>query len=183
MTSQSNLEFVPNTKFSRPRGCLYIFYEKQFIERSQPIYKIGYTIRNARDRLGAYEPGTKIVYEYYLNLSQPEIYEIESEIKRVFGTKFKPYLPSTERFEGDIKLIKNEFISIIDRMTKDKDTSYPDIFISPKITDFQSKKIANGLSKLTDFMNTLSQDELDSLESYMDKTKKDYQRYDDKLFK
>ena len=124
-TSTSNLEFEPD-HHTRPSGCLYIFYEKIYRDQNKPIYKIGYTYRNSRDRLRDYPSDTQIIYEHYLNLTVPELLKIETEIKREFKQKFKPCLPSTERFEGDVEHMKKEMILLISNLTKDKNTSYPD---------------------------------------------------------
>jgi len=121
---QSNIDFYPNDRMFRPKGCLYIFHEKRFIDQSLNIYKIGQTSRNARDRLKQYEEGTEIIYEHYLNINQSEIMSIETKIKRIFRNKFKKGPQSTERFEGDIKEIKKEFIKIIEECTEGENISF-----------------------------------------------------------
>jgi len=123
----SNLEFEPE-HFSRPSGCLYIFYEKIYRDQNKPIYKIGYTYRNSRDRLRDYPSDTQIIYEHYLNLSVSELLSIESKIKKEFMKTFIPCLPSNERFQGDVELMKKEMILIINELTKDKITTYNNSF-------------------------------------------------------
>jgi hypothetical protein len=90
--SSTNIIFSPDNKLQRPRGCLYIFYEKEFRDKNKPIYKIGYTSRNARDRLLGYSSDTKIVLEFYLNLPPNEIMDIETAQRNGNQVMFKLYL-------------------------------------------------------------------------------------------
>ena len=99
----SNIDFEPRFACNRPQGCLYIFYESQYKDLGQPIYKIGYTSRNSRDRKKGYPSDTEIIYEYYLNLPATHIMNIETMIKREFRKTYRCCEGSTERFEGSKK--------------------------------------------------------------------------------
>lgn len=181
--SSTNIIFSPDNKLQRPRGCLYIFYEKEFRDKNKPIYKIGYSSRNARDRLLEYSSDTKIVLEFYLNLPPNEIMDIETEIKRKFRVRFVPCLPSTERFAGDIEEIKKYFIEIIKEKIRDKDISFPkdNLYFPAKMTEYQNEKYIKMWDKIAEFRQSLTQEELDDLEKVLDQREKLKYQYDESL--
>lgn len=181
----TNLLFNPNCELLRPRGCLYIFYEKEFQDLHKPVYKIGFTSRNSRDRLKEYQYGTKIIYEHYLALTPPNLQDIETEIKRKFRTKFIPYSGSTERFEGDIVEMRTYFIEIITEMTKDKNVSYSkdEIYISPKISEFKNDKMIKMLEIISQMTSTMTDIDIKEWEEFYENRKKVCYQYDDKLYK
>lgn len=181
--SSTNIIFSPDNKLQRPRGCLYIFYEKEFRDKNKPIYKIGYTSRNARDRLLGYSSDTKIVLEFYLNLPPNEIMDIETEIKRKFRVRFVPCLPSTERFAGDIEEIKKYFIEIIEEKTRDKDITFAEdvLYFPTKMTEYQEEKQNRTWDKMAEFIQSLTQEQLDDLEKDFEERKKLKYQYDESL--
>ena len=156
---KTNILFDPCDPFTRPRGCLYIVQENE----NQNIYKIGMSTRNMRDRIKEYPYGTKIIYEYYLNLEGSEILKIESSIKKEFKNIFKLCKPSTERYEGCLEEIQKHFIRIIKEQTCDRDVSFTqdDLFYMPKKepTKYQEEKLDRTMNKLVEFVNSFTEEE------------------------
>jgi hypothetical protein len=173
----SNIEFYPKNKTNRPKGCLYLFHEKCYQDTSQPIYKVGFTGRNARDRLQQYERKTEIIYEHYLNLNRTQLRKIESVIKRYFRTKYI-LVEGHERFQGDIEEIKKDFIDLIEQCTQGKDVSFPNSFqdddrfeLSKHLptqfdsnVSFKEAKAESQLYFLNHYLSSLSDEEIKLLE-------------------
>jgi hypothetical protein len=156
---QTNILFDPYNQNTRPRGCLYIVQENE----NQNIYKIGMSTRNMRNRIKEYSQGTKIIYEYYVNLEGSEILKIESEIKKEFNSIFKLCKPSTERYEGCIDDIKNHFVRIIKEKTSDKDVSFhhDDLIYFPKKegSKYQEEKLDKTVGKLKEIIDSFTEEE------------------------
>ncbi len=163
---KTNLIFDPQNKFTRPRGCLYILQENKDV----PIYKIGMSSRNIRDRLLEYTEGTQIILEYYLNLNTSELYEIESEIKRQFTKIFKLCKPSTERFEGAIQEIENNFVRIIKEKTSGKDITFTkdDLIYFPTkpCSSYQEEKVDRWMSKMNEINEMIKEFTEDEMEEF-----------------
>jgi hypothetical protein len=94
---------------------IYLLIEREFIKSGESIYKIGRSKRSHKkttlltQRICEYPKGSKCILCRIVN----NCYWAEATIKKVFGQKFinRPDI-GTEYFEGDIELMKLEFIKI-----------------------------------------------------------------------
>ena len=90
-------------------GHLYLIQEREFINTDKPIYKIGMS-KNIDSRMKHYPKKSKLI----LIIESNDVRNDENKLKKVFDEKFKNRTDiGREYYEGNIKLIKQEFISTI----------------------------------------------------------------------
>jgi len=98
---------------------VYLIRTREFKESDKPIYKIGRTSQPVLNRTNSYSKGSELILTCKCLYSDSK--NIENIIKREFSKFFKlrKDLGSTETFEGDVGLMRNHMLNILDRFDTD----------------------------------------------------------------
>ena len=98
--------------------AVYIIYEREFINSTQNVYKIGRTSQSHAKRFNSYPKGSILKIQKQVKNSAI----IETKIKEIFNQKFKLRRDiGVEYFEGDYNEMENVFIQITNEDNEDNE--------------------------------------------------------------
>lgn len=86
---------------------IYLIRTKEYVERDEPVYKIGRTSRQPQQRFKEYDDG----YEVYLTLAVSNSTKVESQVITHFKNKYRRF-SKLEYFEGELRSMYSDIFMI-----------------------------------------------------------------------
>lgn len=139
-------------------GIIYLIQPSYLIGTNR--YKIGCSGKATTNRINSYNEGTKTIM--VMNCDNPFV--VEKKLIQKFNEKFK-LISGKEYFEGDIELMKKEFIKLINEISMDKNEIDENDITKNEI-------IENEMDENEIGENETDENEIDENETYIKKTNK-----------